>query len=99
VGHLPHGFNEKELKGFFEQFGEVSRLRVSRSKKTARSKGYAFIEFKGDGVGESKKIAEVAAKAMHNYMAFGRQLSVHTVEEAHRDLFKHGNREWTFVPT
>jgi nucleolar protein 15 len=57
IGHLPKGFNEKELKGFFSQFGEVSKLRVSRSKKTARSKGYAFLEFKGEHKGEGQKIA------------------------------------------
>ncbi len=33
VGHLPKGFNEKELQKFFEQFGQVPKLRVSRSKK------------------------------------------------------------------
>jgi len=31
VGHLPHGFNEEELKGFFGQFGEVTKFRISRS--------------------------------------------------------------------
>ena len=33
IGHLPKGFNENELKKFFTQFGEVSKLRVSRSPK------------------------------------------------------------------
>ncbi len=33
VGHLPKGFNEKELQKFFNQFGQVPKLRVSRSKK------------------------------------------------------------------
>jgi len=99
IGHLPKGFNEKELKGFFNQFGEVSKLRVSRSKKTARSKGYAFLEFKGEHKGEGQKIAQIATKAMHNYMIFGRQLDVHVVEEAHREMFKDGNRDWSFIPT
>merc|ERR1712060_616203 len=93
VGHLPKGFNETELKNFFQQFGQVTKLRVARSVKTARSKGYAFLEF-----GE-KKVAEIAAKAMNNYMMFGRTLDVHIMEEAHRDTFKHGNRDWKFVPT
>ena len=67
VGHLPRGFNEKELKGFFEQFGDVSKLIVARSKKTARSKGYAFLEFSGDEKSKGKTIAGIAAKAMNNY--------------------------------
>jgi RNA recognition motif. (a.k.a. RRM, RBD, or RNP domain) len=32
--------------GFFSQFGDVKNVRMSRSKKTAHSKGYAFLEFK-----------------------------------------------------
>jgi RNA recognition motif-containing protein len=34
--------------------------------KTARSKGYAFLEF------AERKVAEIAAKAMNNYLIFGR---------------------------
>ncbi len=33
VGHIPHGFFEKEMRDFFEQFGTITRLRISRSKK------------------------------------------------------------------
>jgi len=68
IGHLPKGFNEPELRKFFEQFGEIKKLRVARSNKTARQKGYAFLQFK------EPKIADVAAKAMHKYMIFGRTL-------------------------
>ena len=93
VGHLPKGFNESELKNFFQQFGQVTKLRVSRSVKTGRSKGYAFLEF------AERKVAEIAAKAMNSYMIFGRTLDVHIMEEAHKDTFKHGNRDWKFVPT
>jgi len=45
IGHLPKGFEEAELRKFFEQFGKINKLRVSRSKKTGRTRGYAFIEF------------------------------------------------------
>ena len=95
VGHLPKGFNENELKKFFSQFGQVTKLRVSRSVKTARSRGYAFLEF-GD-----KKVAEIAAKAMDKYMIFGRELDVHVMdqESVHKETFKHGNRDWKFKPT
>eukprot|EP00351_Strombidinopsis_sp_SopsisLIS2011_P001206 CAMPEP_0116877710 /NCGR_PEP_ID=MMETSP0463-20121206/9454_1 /TAXON_ID=181622 /ORGANISM="Strombidinopsis sp, Strain SopsisLIS2011" /LENGTH=86 /DNA_ID=CAMNT_0004525191 /DNA_START=326 /DNA_END=586 /DNA_ORIENTATION=- len=36
---------------------------------------------------------------MNKYIIFSHQLDVHVVEEAHRDTFKHGNRDWKFVPT
>lgn len=35
---------------------------------------------------------------MNKYMMFGRQLVVHTMEDVHPETFKHGNREWKFVP-
>lgn len=34
LGHIPHGFYEKQMQGFFSQFGDVTRLRLCRSKKT-----------------------------------------------------------------
>ena len=33
VGHIPHGFFEKEMRAFFSQFGTVTRLRLARSRK------------------------------------------------------------------
>ena len=45
LGHLPVGFEEREIIVFLNQFGNVKRCRVSRSKKTGRSRGYAFVEF------------------------------------------------------
>jgi RNA recognition motif-containing protein len=56
VGHIPHGFYEDQMRGFFSQFGEIDRLRLSRSKKTGGSKGYAFIEFKD--AADAKIVAE-----------------------------------------
>jgi len=93
VGHLPKGFNETELKNFFQQFGQVTKLRVSRSVKTARSRGYAFLEF------AEAKVAEIASKAMNKYLMFGRELDVHLMDDVHKDMFKHGNRDWKFTPT
>jgi nucleolar protein 15 len=43
IKHLPYGFDEKGLLGFFTQFGEISKIKLVRSKKTKRSKGFAFI--------------------------------------------------------
>ena len=35
LGHIPHGFYEEQMRGFFGQFGTVTRLRLSRKKKRA----------------------------------------------------------------
>ena len=92
IGHLPRGFEEEELKKFFAQFGKVSKLRVARSKKSARTKGYAFLEF------EQKEVAEIAVKTMQGYLMFGKKIECHLVDQPHKDTFKHGNRDWKFVP-
>jgi len=46
VGHIPHGFFEPQMNRYFSQFGTVEKLRLSRSKKSGNSKGYAFVQFK-----------------------------------------------------
>ena len=38
LGHIPHGFYEEQMKSFFSQFGDVTRLKLARCKKTGRSK-------------------------------------------------------------
>ena len=83
LGHIPSGFAEKEIYKFFAQFGEVKRVKLSRSKKTNGSKGYAFIEF-----GEPS-IAIVAAQAMDGYFLAERQLVCNVVPPAklHKGLF------------
>ncbi|ODM95473.1 MKI67 FHA domain-interacting nucleolar phosphoprotein [Orchesella cincta] len=64
--HIPHGFYEKEIKSYFTQFGKVLRVRVGRSQKTGKSRGYAFVEF------EFEEVAKIAAEAMNNYLMFER---------------------------
>ena len=39
IGHLPHGFYENELTGYFSQFGTIKRVRVSRNKKVGLKSG------------------------------------------------------------
>ena len=95
LGHLPKGFDETALRKYFSQFGKVKKLRLSRSKKTARSRGYAFVQF------EDPKVAFIAQDTMNKYMIFGRQIQAKLMEPelVHKDLFKNGNRDWKFVPT
>lgn len=72
--------------GFFGQFGSVKNVRLSRSKRTAKSKGFAFVEFK------CPEVAPIAAKAMDGYMMFSQKLKVHAVKQkdVHPELFKGG---------
>lgn len=73
IGHIPHGFFEEEMRDYFGQYGEVKHVKVSRSKKTGRSKGYGFVEF------ASGEVAEVVAESMNGYLMFGQILEVQVV--------------------
>ncbi|XP_059199512.1 MKI67 FHA domain-interacting nucleolar phosphoprotein [Centropristis striata] len=83
VCHLPLGLFEPQLKTYFEQFGKVLRLRLSRSKKTGGSKGYAFVEFECD------EVARIVAETMNNYLMGERLLKCHVIppEKVHEKLF------------
>ncbi|XP_034042704.1 MKI67 FHA domain-interacting nucleolar phosphoprotein [Thalassophryne amazonica] len=83
VGCLPVGLFEPQLKSYFEQFGKVLRLRLSRSKKTGGSKGYAFVEFECDDV------ANIVAETMNNYLMGERLIKCHIIppEKVHEKLF------------
>ncbi|KAM8748506.1 MKI67 FHA domain-interacting nucleolar phosphoprotein [Acanthopagrus schlegelii] len=90
VGHLPLGLFEPQLKTYFEQFGKVLRLRLSRSKKTGGSKGYAFVEFDCD------EVARIVAETMNNYLMGERLIKCHVIEpeKVHEKLFVGSQREF-----
>ena len=81
------------MRSYFSQFGEITRLRLSRSKKTARSKGYAYIEFADEDV------ARIVADTMNGYLMLGRRLKTEVVsgERVHKDVFKGCDREFRKV--
>ncbi|KAK7939201.1 hypothetical protein WMY93_002527 [Mugilogobius chulae] len=91
VGHLPMGLFEPQLKSYFEQFGKVLRLRLSRSKKTGGSKGYAFVEFDCD------EVAKIVAETMNNYLMGERLIKCHVIppEKVHEKLFVGSQRTFS----
>ncbi|KAH8822901.1 hypothetical protein DL96DRAFT_1469992 [Flagelloscypha sp. PMI_526] len=95
IGRLPHGFYEDQLKSYFSQFGDVSRLRVSRNKKTGKSKHYAFLEF------TSSEVATIVAETMDNYLLSGHLLQCKVIakDEIHPNLWIGANRKFKPIPT
>lgn len=83
LGHVPSGFYEKEIKSFFNQFGDVRRVKLFRSEKTGASKGYAFIQF------VSSDIPPIVAEAIHGYFLSDRQLVCNVVptSKCHEGMF------------
>ena len=51
VANIPFKATEAELKGLFEEFGEVSSTKIILDKFTQRSRGFGFIEMSDDAAG------------------------------------------------
>ncbi|XP_021488893.1 MKI67 FHA domain-interacting nucleolar phosphoprotein [Meriones unguiculatus] len=87
LGHLPGTLSESHIYDYFTQFGTITRFRLSRSKRTGHSRGYAFLEF------ESEDVAKIVAETMDNYLFGERLLSCKFIppEKVHKELFKQWN--------
>eukprot|EP00759_Apiculatamorpha_spiralis_P009491 PhF_6_TR16481/c0_g1_i1/m.25223/K14838/NOP15; nucleolar protein 15 len=89
LGHIPLGFSEQPLKQYVSQFGDVLNLVISRSAKTGRSRGYAFIQF-GD-----TEAAENAVHELHGTILGDRCLEAEIMEpeKVHRNIWKRKNQK------
>ncbi|KAG4302040.1 hypothetical protein PCK1_001715 [Pneumocystis canis] len=94
LGRIPHGFYELEMKNYFKQFGTVTRIKLSRNKKTGKSKHYAFIEF------DSPEVAKIVAKTMNNYLLFEHILKCSVVpkNKIHESMFIGANKRFKPIP-
>lgn len=94
VGHVPHGFYEEQMREYFGQFGEVTRVKVSRNKKTGKSKHYAFVEFK------HPEVAEIVAESMNNYLLANQVLKITLLDPAkvHPKTFEGTGTKFKVVP-
>ena len=48
VGNLHYELTEDELKGVFEEFGQVNSSKIITDKYSGRSKGFGFVEMEND---------------------------------------------------
>jgi RNA recognition motif-containing protein len=58
VSNLSFNVQDEDLKGFFEEYGEITSARVITDKFTQRSKGFGFVEMSDDAAA-AKAIAEL----------------------------------------
>ena len=75
VGSLPFRIEESELKQYFEEYGEVSSVKIITDKYTGRSKGFAFVEMPDDTA------AEKAISQLNGADIGGRTAVVNQAEE------------------
>lgn len=70
VGNLSYQVREDDLKTLFEQYGEVSSVKIISDHETGRSKGFAFVEM------ANSEDAQNAIQELNNKEVSGRQLKV-----------------------
>ena len=70
VGNLSYNMTDEELKGLFEQHGEVSSVKIIRYPDTKRSKGFGFVEMANDNE------AETAIEELNGTEFLGRNLKI-----------------------
>jgi RNA recognition motif-containing protein len=70
VSNLSFAVESDDLRGFFEEYGEVSSARVITDKETSRSRGFGFVEM-SDNAAAQKAIGE-----LNGAMVEGRSISV-----------------------
>jgi len=93
IGHLPRGFYEEQIRGYFTQFGTVNKVRLARSKKTGGYKGYGYIQFASD------EVAKIAADAMNNYLMFDRLIKCEFVpnDKLHPAIWKGAKKRFVWL--
>ncbi|MBN1384738.1 MAG: RNA-binding protein [Elusimicrobia bacterium] len=70
VGNLSNETTEEELKGVFQEFGEVTSVNIIKDKFTGQSRGFGFVEMAS---GDS---AKAAIAGMNGKELKGRTLTV-----------------------
>ncbi len=114
LGRIPHGFHEDQMRGYFNQFGDVTRLRLSRNKRVSVSIACVFIKHRSlvsHQTGRSKHyafiefdsstVAKIVAETMDNYLLMGHILTCKVIpkDEVHPELWIGANRKWRAIPS
>ncbi|KAJ0985539.1 hypothetical protein J5N97_003895 [Dioscorea zingiberensis] len=88
VGGIPHDTSEEGLKSFCESVGEVTEVRLMKSKDSAENKGYAFVTFR------TKELATKAIEELNNTEFKGKKIKCSTSQAKHRLFIGNVPRSW-----
>ncbi len=86
VGNLHYGVDEEDLRGIFEEYGEVKSVKLIMDKFTGKSKGFAFVEM---GTSEA---GQAAISALNEAELEGRNMKVNEARERTEDSRPSYNR-------
>ncbi|HEV2601299.1 MAG TPA: RNA-binding protein [Candidatus Babeliales bacterium] len=70
VGNIAHAATEDQLRQLFEQYGEVTSVKLVKDKFTGSSRGFGFVEM------GTEKDGDAAIAALDNNEFMGRTLRV-----------------------
>jgi RNA recognition motif-containing protein len=84
IGSLPFNLEETELREYFEEYGEVSSVKIISDKFTGRSKGFGFVEMPDDAA------AKKAIEELNGAEVGGRTIVVNVAEERKDNRSKGG---------
>ena len=85
VGNLPYNIVEEDLREIFEEYGEVSTVKIISDKLTGRSKGFGFVEM------DDNQEATKAIEELNNAELGGRNIKVNESRPRSNDS-RGGNR-------
>jgi RNA recognition motif-containing protein len=75
VGNLKYEVSEDDLKELFEEFGEVTSIKIINDNYTGKSKGFGFVEMANDKEGNA------AIEGLNDRDLNGRNLRVNLARE------------------
>lgn len=75
VGSLPFNIDEDSLRSFFEEYGEVTSVKIIIDKFTGRAKGFGFVEMSDDEQGKK------AIEGLNGSEVEGRTIVVNVAED------------------
>ena len=80
------------MQDYFSQFGTISRLRLSRNRRTGRSKHYGWVEF------TSREVAEIVAETMDGYLIHPHRIVCKVVEVEDEKIWEGANKIFRKIP-
>jgi len=75
VGNLDYKVDEKDLKGIFEEYGDISEVKIITDNYNGKSKGFGFVTM--DNNSDAKK----AIKELNGATLENRQIVVNEARE------------------
>lgn len=88
VGGIPQDSSEEDLRSFCESIGEVTEVRVMRSKESNENKGFAFVTYR------SVELASKAIEELNNTEFKGKKIKCSSSQAKHRLFIGNVPRSW-----